>query len=877
MHMQKFWGWLAVELGKRAGLITAIGLVVTAILGFGITKLEFATGQDSYLDSGSQIAKDNVDYQKLFGGQAMVTLVTIDKGVDQMDLLVGDNAKLFTDVANEIRKVPGVMAVVNPIDVVRYSSNIAIGPGDASKRTVVDAAGSLGGKATLDALERTTTMAAKVTDPTEKAEWAKSVELRQKDLAANQTRLGKIPQGKYNISNPEWVRFVLNGNDGNIRPAVASFFPDNSHIQMVTRLEGNLSIKDEGAAALKVAEIAKKLHFEGAKVVTTGAPILIDEINQYLTSGMVTLGAIAFGLMIIILLIFFDVRWRLLPLVVVAIGVVWAFGLAGYVGIPLNLVTIAGLPVMLGVGIDYAIQMHSRIEEEVIIDRDEHPIQETARNLGPALLVVTFDAVFAFSALLWAKTPMIRDFGILLAVGVAVICLCSIINPLAWLGLREYRSPTKGRDFREGALGRLVVWLGSASPKMAKYFAVASLIVFFGGIAVESKLIIQTDPEKWVNQSSAVLKDLHTLSDETGSSSELGIFVRTKAKFEGDKATIDQPTVDAIHNFTRQVNAKYGPGTKYDGIIAGGNSFLSVMADTIVVPGTKDLPPLAKFVEESYTLAMKQGEDTSSIPKILIAGDALNIIFRTGPSGLAERSVVVNEIRDAVYETGAKAKKVAGISPLPDDVRATPSGLAVVGVGLLENLESGRIMLTYLAIAFVAIFLAVRMRSVVRSLLSLVPVLIATGAASLVAWIFGFQLSPMTAVGGPLVVAVCTEFTSLILLRFVEERNRGLDPQEAADVTASRTGRAFIVSGMTATIGVLTIAASSMPLLRDFGLIVALNVVVALISALVILPPMLVWADHDDRKWVSRGMGQKKPTKSIETDYHPSPNPVIPG
>ena len=27
----------------------------------------------------------------------------------------------------------------------------------------------------------------------------------------------------------------------------------------------------------------------------------------------------------------------------------------------------------------------------------------------------------------------------------------------------------------------------------------------------------------------------------------------------------------------------------------------------------------------------------------------------------------------------------------------------------------------------------------------------------------------MTAVGGPLVVAACTEFTSLILLRFVEE------------------------------------------------------------------------------------------------------------
>ena len=105
---------------------------------------------------------------------------------------------------------------------------------------------------------------------------------------------------------------------------------------------------------------------------------------------------------------------------------------------------------------------------------------------------------------------------------------------------------------------------------------------------------------------------------------------------------------------------------------------------------------------------------------------------------------------------------------------ATPSGLAVVGVGLLDNLEANRILLTYLAILFVFLFLAVRLRSVVRSLLSLVPVLIAVGAASLVAFVFSLKLSPMTAVGGPLVIAVCTEFTSLILLRFVEERQRGL-------------------------------------------------------------------------------------------------------
>ncbi len=84
--MTRFWSRLAVELGKRAGLVSVIGLLVTLILGFGITRLDFATGQDSYLNKSDQVYKDNVAYQSLFGGQAMLTVITMDPGhtVDEL-------------------------------------------------------------------------------------------------------------------------------------------------------------------------------------------------------------------------------------------------------------------------------------------------------------------------------------------------------------------------------------------------------------------------------------------------------------------------------------------------------------------------------------------------------------------------------------------------------------------------------------------------------------------------------------------------------------------------------------------------------------------------------------------------------------------------
>jgi uncharacterized protein len=807
--MQRVWAWMGLNFGKRAGTVGAIGLALTLVLGLGITQLEFATGQDSYLNKDEQTYTDSVAYQDLFGGQAMVSLFTIGEGQTVTDLFTPDNIEHLRQVEQQLRETEGVVSVVSPLTALEFTQNmVSSDSGDVTQ--------SVAGQALLGAREREP-------DPAAQA-------IRLEDAGTTLTRINSV-QGPHTFDNPAWIDFLLFDNRGEIRKSLRPFFPDEGHAQIITRLEGNASLEDEGAAAERVADVVQAEPFENASTTTTGAPVLLKDLNDYLRGGMLTLGAIAVGIMVLILVLLFGVRWRLLPLFVILVGVTWAFGLAGYLGIPLSVVTIAGLPVMLGVGIDYAIQMHSRIEEEVVIDRSAHPIQEASVNLGPALLVVTFDAIFAFLALRFAKVPMIRDFGLLLAVGIAVICIASIVLPLAALGIREFRSPTKDRrDFSHGTLARLVAWLGMLPKASAVPLIVASALVFAGGILVEDDLTIQSDPEEWVNQDTQVIRDIDTLKTETGSSAELGIFV------ESDDIFSDE-TAQFVTDFANEQLA-----TRPDELLTA-SSIVTTVSFLLEVPDTTTLAPTGDDVRRAYEAAPPDIQRALVNPE---AG-ALNLVFRTGPGSLEERAVYVNEIRDQL-----EAGETAGGVVVPEGVRATPSGLAVVGVGLLENIESNRILLTYLAVAFVFLFLSFRLRSVVRALLSMVPVLIATGVASLAAWVFDLQLSPMTAVGGPLVVALCTEFTSLILLRFVEERQRGYSPREAVDVTARRTGRAFIVSALTAVSGVAVIAFSSLPLLRDFGMVVAMNVAVALLSALVFLPPMLVWAE--ERGWVTRGL-----------------------
>ncbi|MBX6387471.1 MAG: MMPL family transporter, partial [Frankia sp.] len=791
-------------------MIALITVLITGGLGFGLTRLEFTTGQDNYLNADSQIAKDNVAYQSLFGGQAMITVLTLDEGRELKDLFTPANIAKFEELAREVGENERIEAVITPLTALEFTDNLI--QQDSSGQRVDSPVTSVAGELLLGARERDPDEASKAT--------------RLADSLKTLERVTAIPPAERVMTNPDWIDFLLYDNSGEIRKSLLPFFPNDRNAQIVFRIVGNASLEEEGQAAAVVEEAMAERQFDNATTVTTGAPVLLRDINDYLRGGFLTLGGIALALMAGLLLVAFAVRWRLLPLGVVAVGLVWSFGLAGYLGLPLSVVTMAGLPVLLGVGIDFAVQLHSRAEEEAQLDRVDSPVAEALRRLMPGLLLATVAAVVAFLALEFSAVPMIRDFGVLLAVGLPVIVLATVLLTSASLAFRERRSPTPPKDYTHGPLGRATTWLGSLPKAAAIPLMVLSVAALVGGVVAEPRLNVETDPEKWVSQSSQVIKDITELRRQTGSSSELGIYVQSDNVF-------DDETVAFVDRFAREQLDRYPTE------LLTASSIVTTVSFLLDVPGVEpgSVPPTGEDISRAYDRA-PEAIQRSTVD--LVDGDgpggALNLIFRTGPGSLKERSVVVNDIRDSVNP--------------PEGVRATPSGLAVVGVGLLDNFEKNRVELTYFALAAVFVVLLARYRSLVRTLLSMVPVLIAVGLTSLIAWAAGLTLSPMTAVGGPLVVALCTEFTALIVLRHLEERARGREPRVAAHEAAARTGRAFLVSAAAAVIGILVLATSPLPLLRGFGLVVALNVGVALLSALIVLPPLLVWADAHG--WVYR-------------------------
>jgi uncharacterized protein len=450
MRMESFWRWLGVALGKYWKVVAAVVVAITVVLGIAARNIEFATGQDSYLNSDSQIAIDNVAFQDDFGGETVILLFTSTDGSDVSELYEGANLAELERITDELATVDGAFAVVTPLTSLQYSSNLLTG--------------GVGTSALLSAASRDEAGA----------------EARNADIQIALARLNAIPAEAQVIGDPAFNQLLIFDNTGFeivdgapiapaqqelvIRASLEGTFPNvdggpiNGTAVGGVVLNGNASLDEQTAATKEVLDLLEDASFEGFDLTVTGSPVYLAEINDYLQGGMLRLGAAALGLMAVVLALMFRVRWRLLPLLSVIIGVIWAFSLLGLIGIDLSLVTISGLPILIGVGIDFAIQVHNRVEEEVVLDKEAHPIAETLANLAPPLFAATLTGVVAFMALRISKVPMIRDFGVLLALGISVLVVVGIVLTASTLGIREYTKRTEHRG--PSLVERIVVKLG---------------------------------------------------------------------------------------------------------------------------------------------------------------------------------------------------------------------------------------------------------------------------------------------------------------------------------------------------------------------------------------------------------------------------------
>jgi predicted RND superfamily exporter protein len=145
--------------------------------------------------------------------------------------------------------------------------------------------------------------------------------------------------------------------------------------------------------------------------------------------GVVLLVVVAFGLGKRSVRSLADALWVLVAL---GVGVLWFGGLAGGLGLKLNMLNFIALPITFGIGVDYATNIFQR-------RRLDHArsIADIVRTTGGAVALCSLTTIIGYSSLLIARNQALISFGVLADLG-EVACLAAALLALpAFLRWRE--------------------------------------------------------------------------------------------------------------------------------------------------------------------------------------------------------------------------------------------------------------------------------------------------------------------------------------------------------------------------------------------------------------------------------------------------------
>lgn len=870
------WPWL---------LIAAIVLLTGAGI-FAATQLSTNAGTDTLVSKGSAEYQATQDFHEKFGDEPVIVLAKEDL---RRLVLTKDLEPLFeleecfaggTQLAASLphpKKEP-LPPVCDQIAKLHPSQSV-FGPGTFLYLSVAGIQEALRGQ--IGGASQAAQVAGRRAARAAARRGASAAEQHQAANAAAQQVLGQFQSQlvqvalQYGITSvprlddPNFVSRVVFDQSkpaGTPKERFGYLFPNRDAAQIIVRLRPDMTDAErhEAIGLFRQAVSDPRFKLSDGSYLVTGAPVVVDAGARELRNQTLLLLGVAALVMALTLLLILPRPLRLLPLGVAVAAGAMTMGLVALFGGSLTVGAIAMLPVLVGLSVDYAIQFQARFNEA----RAEgaapgRAVATAASGGGPVIGAACVATIAGFAAFALSPSPLVRSFGLLLVVGVALAFVVALTGGLAALGLSGWRgspeAPVRPDEPRRlaGAAARLqtvgVAAIAMALARPGRVLA-AGLLLAVCGWAASAGTGVETDIRDLAPPHLAALKDLNELEKQTGISGDVNVTIR--AQDPTSPAVISwaegfQQRVLARHGFSGAnpscADAQICPALSLTDFFGGASA--SSAGGSTAGQSVGDVHALVQALPcfISQIVISHRGECNPSAGNTPI-GDTADIAFGIRVQPLSDQQKLIDDIR-------AQVNPPDGPGP-PPGTTVELAGLPVLAAEANTDLSHSRWWLPLVGILAVGIVLSLIYRSIRRAVVPLIPVVMATGWSGLVVAALGISLNPMSATLGALVIAIATEFSVILSARYTAERDAGQSVGEALRRTYLRTGAAVLASGVTAIAGFAVLAIAGLPLLddvglisvapvlRDFGLVTVVDLLVALAGVMLVLPAAIVWAEE---------------------------------
>ncbi len=556
-------------------------------------------------------------------------------------------------------------------------------------------------------------------------------------------------------------------------------------------------------------QLPEKIYFAGGNFMTK---YVADVISQ----DMVKLIPIAFLLIALILYLSFQsIRGVILPLLTAGLSIVWAIGTFILMGFNLSMVSNNVPIIILAVGSAYAIHVLNRVNQFKDKDSKKAVAQALPLIILPVILTALTTMIGFLSFIFGAYLSMIRDFGLLAALGTFYAGFLAIIfipALLAVIPIKENKSKegilsAKGKSYLNNyvliPLYRFVV----SYPSRVLGIWMLLFVVGISGIFMLKRSVSVSD---YFKEDHPVTVSNKIMDEKFGGSTPVFVV------FNGD---IQSPELlKSMVNIQEYLKASpYITNTQsIADIVLKLNEALS---------GEEKIPDEKEIIQQLWFL-LGQNENIGQL--VTEELDQAIIIAKFNSKGQSEVETFDTYIQDYLSENLSEKFSVEIV------------GMPYVNIQMDKSLIRSQIASLIIAIILVITVISLLFRSFRQGIYAGLPIIATIAILYGFMGLTGIPLNIATVLVASVAMGIGIDYAIHFISHFNHANKELKNVNEALEDTMLISGKAIFVNFISVSAGFSMLVFSDLMPMVYFGILIALSMLGASMGALTLLPATIL-------------------------------------
>lgn len=595
-----------------------------------------------------------------------------------------------------------------------------------------------------------------------------------------------------------------------------------------------------GLNAQSIAELDTIINplREYGKVALNGGGLITNAVMKYLNKDLITLLVLCFVIMLgVYYFSFHSIRAMLLPASLSIIGIIWTLGTMSLAGYKLTIVTVLTPCLVLTLGSSYSIHMVSEYFE-AMVENDRSRLAYHFAKISKTIFFAMLTTVAGFLSLLICRTPLFKEFGITISIGVFYCSILAFTYIPAILSKMKNPKKKQINTVENGILTKVVFKMGDIIIRKWWFFLIILVIITSVFLIIKDDIGFDSNYMSYFPSDDPIVQDSIYFAKTLGGTDPYYLTITAPNNQSG--FFLDSDNLKDVYAYECAVLAA-DPDLVQSLSFSQYVSFLNE-----VYNGEKGIPDNNGLINLlARVLKQIEGQIGSNVLDVLINEDASQITLSMRNYDYVEQDLQTITSARRIEKTLDYYRYM-----LPEGTTSEIHCAASNGVRASDMIMEDQNRSTILSYILTFIIAAFAVMSIPYGLSTVIPVAVGVMLNYIFMWAAGIPFDIVTVGFSSVAIGTGVDDAIHFLLRYRLRRksNPNQSIMEALHDNLRETGRPMFLTTISVDAGLLMLLFASYTPIKLFGILMSLALTSAMLATLCMLPPTLILVDKIHRR-----------------------------